>query len=341
MKVLDQDFPLDIWISFTKFFEAYRENVTSENELLRDRAKRIVAIADQYPELESGIQSEERIQELMPEINMILEDSFSEILQKNEIKLATIPFKNIVLKCTRRYENIIKAAGKDFEPTIENLDEDYYYIMGCSIILTSYYGYNIDFKRPFISSIPDMSGILRHYKILYNADFIKITKKEGTRDITNEDVAELLDNFGDIDLWKEKFAPNSWIFQGVIIANMFDVTMDVSLSNFKAKLLKYDKEEEQNETFLEDFQKIFKAIFNLPDIKIGFSDYNEEEQVFETVPFKNVQSYLLHDKKMDCCEAMVCRESYDHLFKESTYFAISDVEKSSQLARKKGCINVY
>ncbi|MFC5044942.1 GAF domain-containing protein [Aquimarina hainanensis] len=336
MKVLDQDFPLDIWISFTKFFEAYRENVTSENELLRDRAKRIVAIADQYPELESGIQSEERIQELMPEINMILEDSFSEILQKNEIKLATIPFKNIVLKCTRRYENIIKAAGKDFEPTIENLDEDYYYIMGCSIILTSYYGYNIDFKRPFISSIPDMSGILRHYKILYNADFIKITKKEGTRDITNEDVAELLDNFGDIDLWKEKFAPNSWIFQGVIIANMFDVTMDVSLSNFKAKLLKYDKEEEQNETFLEDFQKIFKAIFNLPDIKIGFSDYNEEEQVFETVPFKNVQSYLLHDKKMDCCEAMVCRESYDHLFKESTYFAISDVEKSSQLAPEEG-----
>ncbi|WP_405206042.1 GAF domain-containing protein [Aquimarina sp. LLG6339-5] len=324
MKVLEHEFPLDIRISFSSFFDQYREFLKSDNKLLRDRAESILKIAEDYPELEEGIKTEERVQELLPQIEFVLEDSFAQILQKNEIKIATIPFNNTVVKSTERYKNIVKAAGSDFEPQIKNLDEDHYFIMGCSIILSQYYGYKIDFRRPFFYDIPDASGIMRHYRILYNGDFIEVIKTDNARDITDEDVAVLIDNFDNVEIWKEKFPPNSWIFKGIVIANLFDVTADVSLSEFKTSLLKYDKTQGD---FIGSFQNIFRGIFNLPEIKVGFSNYNEEERVLERVPFKTIDSYILYDKFSDCCETALCKGTYQYLFEKSEPFAVSNIQK--------------
>ncbi|MFD2564823.1 GAF domain-containing protein [Aquimarina rubra] len=327
MKVLEHDFPLDIKISFSLFFDKYRAFLDSDNQLLRDRAESILKIASQYPELEEGITREERVQELLPQIELVLEDSFAQILQENEIKIATIPFNNTVVKSTQRYKNIIKAAGPDFEPQIKNLDEDHYFIMGCSIILSQYYGYKIDFRRPFFYDIPDAAGIIRHYRILYNGDFIEVIKTDGAREITEEDVAELLDNFDNVEIWKEKFPPNTWVFKGIVIANLFDVTTDVSLSEFKTSLLKYDKTKGD---FIGSFQNIFRGIFNLPEIKVGFANYNEEESVLERVPFKTIDSYILNDKYSDCCKTALCKGTYHSLFEKSEAFAISNVKKIAE-----------
>ncbi|PKV51758.1 hypothetical protein ATE84_3856 [Aquimarina sp. MAR_2010_214] len=330
MRGLEQDFPLDISINFSKFFEHYRELFKNGNEFVKDRASRVLKIAEEYPELEDGIKEEKRIRELLPQIDLILEDSFAQILQQNEIKIATIPFHNTVLKSSKRYQNIIAAAGMDFEPQIKNFDEKHYYIMGCSMVLSIYYGYNIDFRRPFFYDIPDAMGIMRNYRIMYNGDFIDIIKTDKAKDITDEDVAELLDNFDNVDIWKEKFPPHSWIFKGVVIANMFDVTTDVSLSDFKTSLIKYDKTKGD---FVGSFQQIFRAIFNLYEIKVGFSSYNPEEEILERVPFKDIDSYILSDKYSDCCESALCDGTYHYLFEESTYFAISDVKKYQKLAK--------
>jgi len=324
MKVFEQDFPLDIKISFSVFIDQYKELIKSDNALVRNRAEKVLKIAEDYPELVEGITTEERVKELLPQINLVLEDSFAQILGKNEIKVATIPFNNLVFKSSERYRNIIKAAGPDFEPEIKNLDEDHYYIMGCSIILNQYYGYNIDFKRPFYYDIPDASNITRYYRIMYNADFIEILKTEHAKEISDEDVAELLDNFNNVEMWKEKFPPNSWLFKGIVIANLFDVTTDVSLSDFKTNLLKYDKTETG---FVKSFQSVFAAIFNLPEVRVGFSNYNEEDNLFERVPFKNIDSYILYDAYSDHCGDALCEGAYHSLFEKSTYFAISDVKK--------------
>ncbi|WP_378184654.1 GAF domain-containing protein [Aquimarina sp. W85] len=328
METFDQDFPMDIWISFSSFFDRYREYAKSDRSLLKNRALKILDIAESHPILESGIQTTQEIEELRPHIDVILEDVFSEILQKNEIKIATIPFGNLVLKSTRRYRSIVEEAGSSFIPAITNLEDDHYYIMGCSIILNHFYGYSIDFRRPFYYKIPDATGMIRYYKILYNADFVKIEKTDLAVNITDEEVGELLDHFDDISVWKKFFPPKSYKFKGVIIANMFDATTDVSLSEFKTSLLQYDKTQNN---FIERFQDIFRAIFNLPEIRIGFSNYNEEDQVFERVPFKDIDSYILNDRYSEGCKEALCCGSYENLFGKSTYFPISDVEKFQRL----------
>ncbi len=97
MKIQKDSFPLSIEVSFKKLFDEYRLNLKSDNELLIDRAKHVLAIADEYPILTEGISTNKELNKMMPKIDIILEDLFSSILGKNEIKAASFPFNQIFL----------------------------------------------------------------------------------------------------------------------------------------------------------------------------------------------------------------------------------------------------
>lgn len=328
MKTQKGDFPLDIRISFNTLFSRYRNLLDATNQTVKDRAKTIVAIAEKHPQLSEGIKSADDFAKYQQEIDIILEDIFSTVLETNEIKIATTPFNEFIFKSSQRFKNIMADAGEEFQLELSNFNDSLFYIFCCNIILNTYYGFTTDFKRPFFYNIPDKNGLMRNYKVLYNADFIEIEKKENAKEITREDVDELLESFDDLAVWKEKFPPDSWIFKGFIIANMFDATLDVSLSDFKANLL---RREVYGGSLSKDFETTFKKIFNQADLQIGFSDYNEEDEVFEKMLYKDIDSFILNDlNKQDCKEAL-CNVSYYTLFKQKQFYCITNTEKYHKL----------
>lgn len=331
-KTTQRDFPLDIEISFKKLFDSYRDKMDSGSKLLRARAEEVLKVADEFPILSEGFTSEKQLKKYQPQIDIILEDIFSSVLQANEIKVATIPFQEFTFKSSQRHKDIMAVAGKDFEMELVDFSDDHFYIMGCSIILNAHYGYQADFRRPFYYDIPDAQGIMRHYRVLYNGDFIDIEKTKNSREITKKDLAELLDNFDNIDVWKEKFPPGSWKFSGFVIANMYDATTDVSLSDFKANLLKKDT---RDKNFVLEFQTIIRAVFNLPQLEVGYSIFNAEENTFEHAPaLLNVNSYILDGIKSEPCKDSLCNYSYDYLLNEHKSYSISDVDYYHKLYPK-------
>jgi len=320
---IEQDFPLDLRFSLEKIGAYYKELSQTSAISTKEHANQVIQILNDNPDLVNGITNTYDVLKYSKEIDDVLSDLFPIALQQNEIKFAAMPFQEDVFKASLRYENIITAAGEDFKLEIKNFDEDHYYIMGCSIILMQYYQYKIDFRRPFFYEIPDINGVLRYYRMLYNGDYTSIEKKEETPILTQEDVDLLIDNFDSISLWKEKFPPNGYLFKGFVIANLYDATTDVSISNFKSGLLRYEQEEVD---FTSDFEKIFQAIFNISELSVGFSNYNEEENTFELVPFTNISSYLLYGDTKSSCNTVLCMGSYNAVFETGKYFAISDVE---------------
>ncbi|MFT5751424.1 MAG: hypothetical protein ACI828_002205 [Flavobacteriales bacterium] len=328
MAFLHEDFPMDIHISFEKLVNDYRVHLEGDDVLLKQRAERVIAITKRHPELIEGIDSPEQLAALQPQIDDLLVDLFSEILTNNEIKIAVLPFNESIIKATKRYSKIIADAGPGFEPQISNFNEDHTYIMGCSIILTSL-GHKIDFRRPFFYDIPDAQGAMKYYRMLYNGDYISISPGPDAPEITKEDVAELIDNFDNIAMWKEKIPPGSWNFKGFVLANLYDATTDVSLSDFKTSLLKYDK---SDSVFMRGFEHIFRSIFNLNEIHIGFSNYNSELERFERAPDRNVSSFILGENISSAyCKDALCEGSYQTVFLDKEFFAVSDVEKYSTL----------
>ncbi len=316
--------PFTLKISFNKLLQEYEALANHSDEFTAEKANRILDTAHAFPELRDGFSNATILEKRKKEISIILQDSFSPVLTKNEIKTASVPFHNIIFNASERFKNIIKTAGKDFELNIKNMPKDDRYIIACTVILDFYYGYNINLKRPFYYEIPDENGIMRYYKILYNADFMEIIKTDKAKEITKEDYNELIDNYENIDLWKEKFPLNSYIFKGFVISNIFDVTHDQSISNIKSNLI---KNQEKNENFIKSFESIFRSLLGVNDIKIGFSKYNKEDNTFERVYGSGMQSFLLYDSEKTNCADSFCNWSYNRLLKDKKYFSISDIDK--------------
>lgn len=316
--------PFKLKLSFNKFFNSYEDLLKSDNETLAASAKRVLDIAKEYPALRDGISDFELIETYKPQIDSLLHDIFHPLLTKNEIKTAQVPFHNLVFKSTERYKSLTQHMSENFELLVKNMPYDQWYIIASSIILKACYGYDLNFKRPFFYEIPDVNGIMRYYKILYNADFIEILPKANAPKITEEDFNMLLDNFDNLDLWKEKFPPDTYDFNGFIISNIFDVTDDQSISNIKTALIGEDKRQEEG--FMEDFHKIFRSLLGFNDIKVGFSIYNEDEDTFERVYGQGMNSFLLNNKESEHCSTALCSWSYNKLLKDKQYFSVSDVD---------------
>jgi hypothetical protein len=322
--------PLELKVSFNKLLQHYETLVGNNDEFNSIKAKRILDAAEAFPELREGFSDLSVLQERKQEIGVILQDFFSPVLTKNEIKTVSVPFHNVIFNSSERFKNIIKTAGDDFNLDIKNMPKDDTYIIACTIILNFCYGYNLNFKRPFYYEIPDVNGILHYYKILYNADFIEIIPTNSAPKITQADYDELLDNFENIELWKKKFPPNSYIFKGFVISNIFDVTDDQSISNIKSNLIGDKKS--KDDSFMQGFHEVFRSLLGIKDIKVGFSIYNQEENTFERIYGVDMNSFLLNNLDSASCADSLCSWSYNRLLNENKYFSVSDVDKMFKMA---------
>jgi len=321
--------PFTTIISFHKLIESFEEIAQSDVDYRSNYAKAILEQIELIPELRTGIQDYSVIKNNEALIKNILADLFPTALTHNEIKAVTIPFQNISFNYTERFKKILKNAGDEFYMEIRDFSEHQFYINNCCLILSNYYKQHIDFNQPFFYDIPDENGVEKHYRILYNADFMEIIPTENAIPLTQEDIDQLIDNYNDIDLWKSKFPKGSWILRGFGIVSLFDATTESAISILKSNLLKPGP---KTVTTGEEVSNIFQSIFNLPNLKVGFIIYNPEEEKFmRPAKYENqLKSFLLSaDQEVDCKNAFFgC--SFENLLDNQEPFVISNVSKFTE-----------
>lgn len=318
------DLPLKLIISFEAIFDYMEKIAADKNHFLHSTSLQLLEEYKEYPILREGFEDFNNLNTYQKEISKLLDILFPELLLSNEIKAATIPFEFTMFKLSNRFKQIIEDAGEGYEFTMRNYDEDKLYIMSCVFILAFCYDVHIDFKRPFYYDIPNKkTGFMRHYRSMYNGDFFKIKALDNAPIITDEDVEELLDNFDNLKLWKEKFPIDSYEFKGFGLVNLFDVTPDELISNLKEDLIKQDNNS------LESIEESISSLFGVKSIKFHFStfDLNKDRLTYDQHNMENsVLIPQIQDKDFDC-EKYFCEGVITKVFKEKKLLAISNIEK--------------
>lgn len=318
----DNQSPFQAKISFHKVIEVLEEIAKSDVDYRAAYAKGLLKAIEPFPELRDGIESYQQIEKHYLLIKHLLSDLFPTALTNNEIKAVTIPFQNYIFNTTERLQKILEDAGEDFEIIIRDFDEHQFYVMSCSLILNYYYGRNVDIKKPIFYDIPDAHGVINHYRILYNGDFLEIIPTEKSMPLTEEEINILIDNYDDIDLWKEKFPPGSWILKGFGIMNLYDNTVESAISNLKSNLL---SNKERNELGKEELEEIFRSIYRVPDLRTGFTPFNHDRLM--KTDFGNIESFLLLKDQEEDCRDELGGCMIDTLVGQKKYFIISDVKE--------------
>ena len=340
MKILESnivsevELPLQLNISFKKvydFFEKYAHE-SNKNHPYHESAIHFLKELCDYPELFDGFSDATLLKKYEKQINTLLEPLFPEALLLNEIKAATVPFSFTTFKFSTRFENIIKNAGEDYELKVRNFEEDSMYIMACTFILQYVYDFTVDTKRPFYFDIPNKTtGTMKYYRATFNGDFSDIQPTNNAPKLTQDDFKELLDNFENIDIWKEKFPPNSYIFKGFGLINLFDVTAEEMISAIKANLLAGD------ESLVYKLQNNLRDFYSIKDLLLGYSIFDKtHEKICETVVNKSNSLILKNDEEIECSTNYFCDGVMQKVFKNHETFIISDVEKYGALTNENG-----
>lgn len=318
--------PFKTQISFHKLIERLEEIALSDINYRSNYAKALLEEIAPFPEFRNGIEDLNFIQQHEALIHNLLADLFPSALTHNEIKAVSIPFQNITFNYTERFRKIIKDAGTTFDKTIRDFEDEQFYIFNCILILNAYYGQHFDFSKPLFYDIPDENSIMNHYRILYNADFIDIVPKQNAPELTQDDIDLLMNNYENIDLWKEKFPQESWILKGFGIVTLFDVTRENAISNLKSNLLKSDPSQDNLSI---SFESIFRSIFKISDLRIGFIIYNEEEEKFTNLPYEEekLNSFILNGIEQIDCNNCIYGCSLEAILIGKKTIIISDVEQ--------------
>lgn len=332
-----KEFPLEIKISFHKIIEQYRHQLHEESsKISKDYLENVLEYISTFPDLEEGIVNSDDLNKYKDPIRILMKDLFPEILSGTQIKAISVPFHNLIFNSTKKFREILSGAGNDFTLNMRNLNDDLDYIYACILILNRYYGYDIDFSRPFYYDIPDENGILRHYRIELDSHFMELEPGENAKEITKEDVDELIQNIENVEFWKQKFPPNSWTFRGFTIISLTDVTVDDAISDLKTTLLQRNTSGKEE---MEKFEEIFKSIYKIPNLRVGFTMYNEQDSTFERMMGNRSPSFLLQKKKSMDCREILEDEAYTSLVGNHHYYSIPNVKRSAEEIKENPLIN--
>ena len=321
--IMDMELPIRVKIGFSKIFEHWEAQARSDDPATAEHAKNLLKRVDQAPILREPFDDISILEKHESEIALLLTAAFPEALAKNEIKTATLPFSPVFFNPSERFHTILNNAGEGFQLEMRDFDPEMMYRFSCIFLLNMLHGVSLEYKRPYFFDIPDQNGTMRHYRAFFNADFSSFKPNENTRQLSKEEISDLVDNFDDLELWKKKIPPNSYDFEGFGLLTLFDVTADQSLSALKNQLLESDALE--NEESIEAIRDKLRSWFNMHDLEVGFAAIDIGSHKIRSLSSGTHSQILgceLEDRAMTEC---FCEGSIHEIFDLNKTFVVSDV----------------
>jgi len=325
------EFPIEGKLSFIRIKENLEQFISDNSIKNQDYIKSLLHQLNEVPELLEGTNNVKIIEKHKGLIDLLMRLLFPPLLTTNEIKGASMPFDFEFFYMSERLKKIMKDAGKGSMLDILNFDPEQLYIMGCTTILQAHYKREVNLTVPIVVELNEANGSPSYYRSAFNADLMEIIPTENAKTITDEDFHQLMDNFKDIDLWKEKFPPKSFVFRGLGIVNLMNITMDQSINLMTSNLLEGTKD---------SFDKVIENIrllLKIEDLNIAFIQAEQDNLL--SVKKYDQSNVLMGGLEEEKFMNAFCDTANEVLFERSDTFLLTDtkqfLERSNNLMAKQ------
>lgn len=318
--------PFRLQINFKKLINWWKEQAELPDPFQSDKAKEVLRRIEKTPELFRPFDNFNLIEKYEEEIHLLLSPFFPSLTTTNEIKAAGIPFRPMLFNLTKRFANILDGAQSD--ALIPESNADLIYIFSCITILNGYYKADVSLSPNLFFNIRDkQTAIVRRYRAFINADFTEILPGKDVQPLTEKEIYELTNNFGDTELWKKKIPPRSFKVEGFTILTLFDVTREESISALKFDLIKKDALTRPD--IVEQIQENLSAMLNIPRLRTGFISYNKERQLLQSVGFGSWNSIVLSGKKNIQIDEAFCNQSNKFSFEKNQPLVFQHIDEKA------------
>ena len=276
------EFPFKTFLNFEPIINHWEKMVKEGSAEEQEYARSILAEVDKIPAFRKPVKNHlSFVKKHRRVVDKVLSAIFPKALEFNEIKAVTPPFVFDEIATSKRFQAIIDendgVLGVPY-----NLDTKIMpyakYLHACLMLLGRFYKKSIPLETPFIFKMKDPSTELdMYYKMTINGDFIDVKVKGELKELTDQDIDEMVQNVDDIALWQKNLPPENFEIHGFVVCTLVNVTLDELLSQLKNNLLEPDAL--LSETQFERIRLHVRSLFKIPDLKVGLGVFNGQDGI--------------------------------------------------------------
>ncbi|MFK7937668.1 MAG: GAF domain-containing protein [Saprospiraceae bacterium] len=255
--------------SFEPFFEEtlHHREVGKNAELSADALvimakidKRLVELAEPSVAMQHQKELDQLMRIVFPGLFFGEQPSFIAVPYTKEFVYMTPPLRELLesdkwevkvpelLSRTRARHTVLDIAGK---------------------ILNVFYGQNLDLLVSEVISLRNTeTGLEKHYKINVIPDYVKVTALKELKPLSQQQIYRLLNEWNNVEFWQECLPPENFLFEGMMMGILTDVTDVEILSQMKEMVVDETKKVDPDEA-LGKFQQMIRSYLEMPELRFG------------------------------------------------------------------------
>ena len=286
--------PFQTKLSFRPLIEFMLAQQGTDTVTMQGFQSQLQAVLQRYPELLEDFADNAIPDHLQPVIELLLSSLFPIPLRERQLGKVSAPFTFETVYETPLLRRMLREQGAEY---ILNKPKSFIsttaVLQVCSVILNKLYGQNLEVNPGFLITLhPDNQPTESHYRLEFNFDFVDITAKPGTPELSQAQINELLSNIYDLDRWLRYLPPDNFEIRGLTMVTLVDVTVTETRSRLLYNLLERDailfKEGIRRQ------EKLLRTYFGKPSLRLGITaiDYPEKNAVQHA--YKIRHDFLAH-----------------------------------------------
>ncbi|MBX2872279.1 MAG: GAF domain-containing protein [Saprospiraceae bacterium] len=314
--------------SFSKLIETLQDkNKSSKEEILETTIARLKAAELRLQQ--SAAKGEPFL--LQEEVHAVMHLIFPAFFLEGQMGYIKGPFENYPFRFQTEdfsaqlgdYECDIKLSNQNLStPHSPNI------LLAGAAVLNTFYDQQVEMYAGEGMTLRERETKMeRHYKFDVHLDYLEVKKVKPLKKLTPEQIHQLLNNLNDHELWLEHIPPENFVFEGIIIGFISDVTKPEILSKMKEMAAneggKSDHEDDR------DYLEILaRSYLEMPEILLG-SLQTVDGPWIESLTWSLLRSY---NAKMVRASLEEVKSAYRQVLLEGKAVTIVDLQEKEHLS---------
>jgi len=330
------------YLSFGPLVNSLRKNIQEGNPGMKKLYGQVLSEMERHPELLQAITEPG----MVLNYSELIEELLSAVFPPTTANLmygVSLPFKMEAVYASPLFsKNLVKPDTNEIELpetqiglslTEEKLNLAY------GLILKKYLHFQSpDTVRSIYPYIDQATGLTRYMELRIDARFIDVKPKDQMPELP----ASLLDpntnRLRKLDELMKLIPLDNFVFEGLAVMRINDVTEQAVISEMKNRLLDFDSFSDNNTTYNE-LEKFVESLIGIKGLKIGITPFFKinghyvysEIHNANSILFRNYESNYDKDEVSDYCKLLFRDNDQPLLFEKLDEKLLSDVQ----------CLNSY
>jgi hypothetical protein len=315
------DFVFNSRLSFQPLINILKKTINEDKPGAKKLYGDLIAKIENIPDLLQPFSDASLLKPYTEVIEMLLATLFPPSAAKHEdLYAVAFPFKFNVIYSSRSFQNIFVRPGTDEIKVPDSIHQKVGYNkvhFAYSLILEKYLGYNsAGPSRTIYPYVEPLTGLTKYFELNVDTRFVDVNPVGEFPDIPEDTICKKTNRIMPLQELMEKLPLEKFMFEGVVILRINDVTEQEIISEIKNTLLTIN-------TFTDasvygKLQSTMQSLLGMADIKVGITPFFQMDNHYVYSAIHNSNSILFKHNKLskERDEGCQCFNDFQDLFKE-------------------------